>query len=110
MLYSGDFVGGAMQEFKGTPWENPQALINQAPATYAKNFKTPMLIIQNDMDFRVPVAEGLQLFTTLQRLGVPAKMINFPDEGHWVLKPANSAYWHKEVFAWMKKYVPSGGR
>jgi dipeptidyl aminopeptidase/acylaminoacyl peptidase len=56
------------------------------------------------------VAEGLQLFTTLQRLGIPSKMINFPDEGHWVLKPANSAHWHREVFEWLKKYVPPGGR
>ena len=67
-----------------------------------------MLIIHNDLDFRVPVGEGFQLFTTLNRLGVPTRLINFPDEGHWVLKPANSAYWHKEVFAWLKKYVPPG--
>ena len=52
----------------------------------------------------------LQLFGTLQRKGVPSKMINFPDEGHWVLKPANSEFWHKEVFAWLKEYVPPGGR
>ncbi len=69
-----------------------------------------MLIIQNDLDFRVPVSEGQQLFTTLQRLKVPSKFINFPDEGHWVLKPENSEFWHKEVFAWLKKYVPPGGR
>jgi dipeptidyl aminopeptidase/acylaminoacyl peptidase len=48
------------------------------------------------------------MFTTLQRLGVPARMVNFPDEGHWVLKPANSAFWHREVFDWLKKYVPPG--
>ncbi len=68
-----------------------------------------MLIIHNDLDFRVPVSEGRQLFTTLQRLGVPSKFINFPDEGHWVLKPANSAFWHREVFAWLKKYCAAGG-
>ena len=69
-----------------------------------------MLVIHNDLDFRVPVSEGFQLFNTLQRLGIPSKMINFPDEGHWVLKPANSNYWHGEVFAWLKKYVPPGGK
>ena len=69
-----------------------------------------MLIIHNDLDFRVPVAEGHQLFTTLQRLHVPSRFINFPDEGHWVLKPKNSEFWHKEVFAWLKKHVPPGGR
>ena len=94
----------------GLPWEKRDSYEKFSPHRFAKNFKTPMLIIHNDLDFRVPVAEGLQLFTTLQRLGVPSKMINFPDEGHWVLKPANSAYWHREVFAWLKKYAPPGGR
>jgi dipeptidyl aminopeptidase/acylaminoacyl peptidase len=98
-------------EHGGPPWAvKRDSYEKHSPHRFAKNFKTPMLIIHNDLDFRVPVAEGLQLFTTLQRLKVPSKMINFPDEGHWVLKPANSAYWHKEVFAWLKKYAPPGGR
>jgi dipeptidyl aminopeptidase/acylaminoacyl peptidase len=86
-------------EHGGPPWINRESYEKFSPHRFAKNFKTPMLIIHNDLDFRVPVAEGLQLFTTLQRLGIATKMINFPDESHWVLKPANSAYWHKEVFA-----------
>jgi dipeptidyl aminopeptidase/acylaminoacyl peptidase len=97
-------------EHGGPPWAKRDSYEKHSPHRFAKNFKTPVLIIHNDLDFRVPVAEGLQLFTTLQRLGVPSKMINFPDEGHWVLKPANSAYWHREVFAWLKKYAPPGGR
>jgi dipeptidyl aminopeptidase/acylaminoacyl peptidase len=97
-------------EHGGPPWAHPESYKKHSPHLYAKDFKTPMLIIHNDLDFRVPVAEGLQLFTTLQRLGVPARMINFPDEGHWVLRPANSRYWHREVFAWLRKYVPPGGR
>jgi dipeptidyl aminopeptidase/acylaminoacyl peptidase len=97
-------------EHGGPPWRKRDSYEKYSPHKFAQNFQTPMLIIHNDLDFRVPVSEGLQLFTTLQRRGVPAKMINFPDEGHWVLKPANSAYWHEEVFAWLKKYVPPGGR
>ncbi len=98
-------------EHGGPPWgKNRASYEKHSPHRFAKNFKTPMLIIHNDLDFRVPVSEGHQLFTTLQRLGVPSRFVNFPDEGHWVLKPANSAYWHKEVFAWLKKYVPPGGR
>jgi dipeptidyl aminopeptidase/acylaminoacyl peptidase len=58
----------------------------------------------------VPISEGVQLFTSLKRQGVPARFINFPDEGHWVLKPRNSQFWHQEVFAWLKKYVPAGAR
>jgi dipeptidyl aminopeptidase/acylaminoacyl peptidase len=97
-------------EHGGPPWKNRESYEKFSPHRYAKNFKTPMLIIHNDRDFRVPVDQGLQLFNTLQRMGIASKMINFPDEGHWVLKPANSAYWHREVFAWLKKYAPPGGR
>jgi dipeptidyl aminopeptidase/acylaminoacyl peptidase len=98
-------------EHGGPPWgPNRKSYEKHSPHRYAQNFKTPMLIIHNDLDFRVPVSQGHELFTTLQRLGIPSKFINFPDEGHWVLKPKNSEYWHKEVFAWLKKYVPPGGR
>ncbi len=98
-------------EHGGPPWgKNRHSYEKHSPHRYAKNFKTPMLIIHNDLDFRVPVSQGHELFTTLQRLGIPSKFINFPDEGHWVVKPKNSEYWHKEVFAWLKKYVPPGGR
>ena len=98
-------------EHGGPPWgPNPSSYEKHSPHKFAKHFKTPMLIIHNDLEFRVPVSEGRQLFTTLQRLKVPSKFINFPDEGHWVSKPANSAFWHREVFAWLKKYAPPGGK
>jgi dipeptidyl aminopeptidase/acylaminoacyl peptidase len=97
-------------EHGGPPWgPNRKSYEKFSPHRFAKNFKTPMLIIHNDLDFRVPVSQGHELFTTLQRLRVPSKFINFPDEGHWVLKPKNSEYWHKEVFAWLAKYVRPGG-
>jgi dipeptidyl aminopeptidase/acylaminoacyl peptidase len=95
------------------PWEAPGKYREFSPHTKAENlgkFKTPMLLIQNDLDFRCPVGQGIELFTTLQRQGVPSRLINFPDEGHWVLKPANSKYWHEEVFAWLKKQAPPGPR
>jgi len=98
-------------EHGGPPWgPNPKSYEKHSPHKLARNFKTPMLIIHNDLDFRCPIGEGHQLFTTLQRLGVPSRFINFPDEGHWVLKPRNSEFWHKEVFAWLQKYCPPGGR
>jgi dipeptidyl aminopeptidase/acylaminoacyl peptidase len=98
-------------EHGGPPWgKNRTSYEKHSPHRLAKNFKTPMLVIHNDLDFRVPVSEGIQLFTTLQRLGVPSRFINFPDEGHWVLKPQNSRFWHREVFGWLEKYVPPGGK
>jgi dipeptidyl aminopeptidase/acylaminoacyl peptidase len=99
-------------EHGGKPWDKDkrEAFEKFSPHRYADKFQTPMLIIHNDLDFRVPVSEGLQLFNTLQRKGIPSKLINFPDEGHWVTKPKNSEYWHKEVFAWLAKYAPPGGK
>jgi dipeptidyl aminopeptidase/acylaminoacyl peptidase len=99
-------------EHGGPPWgKNRASYEKHSPHKFAANlakYKTPMLIIHNDLDFRVPVSEGIQLFTTLKRQGVESRFINFPDEGHWVLRPRNSEYWHREVFAWLKKYVPPG--
>lgn len=96
-------------EHGGPPWgNNRESYEKHSPHRFAASFKTPMLIIHNDLDFRVPVSEGDQLFTTLQRLGVPSKYINFPDEGHWVAKPANSRFWHNEIFAWLKEHCPPG--
>jgi dipeptidyl aminopeptidase/acylaminoacyl peptidase len=92
----------------GTPWENPKSYDEFSPHNYAKNFKTPNLIIHNELDYRVPFSEGMQLFTTLQRKGIPSKMLYFPDEGHWVLKPANSELWHKTVFDWLADYLKPG--
>ena len=100
-------------EHQGVPWEKPGKYGEFSPHKQAGNlskYKTPMLLIQNDLDFRCPVGQGHELFSALQRQGVPSKLINFPDEGHWVLKPRNSQYWHQEVFAWLKKYVPPGGK
>jgi dipeptidyl aminopeptidase/acylaminoacyl peptidase len=101
-------------EHGGPPWgPNRASYEKHSPHRLAGNlgkFKTPMLIIHNDLDFRVPVSEGQQLFTALQRQGVPSRFVNFPDEGHWVLKPANSRFWHQEVFGWLKKHVPPGGK
>jgi dipeptidyl aminopeptidase/acylaminoacyl peptidase len=72
---------------------------------YAQQIHTPTLVITNELDYRVPVDQGLQLFTALRRNGVPSKALVFPDEGHWVLKPLNSKRWHEEVFAWLKTYL-----
>lgn len=100
-------------EHGGLPWEKPESYARFSPHKKAANlgkFKTPMLIIHNDLDFRCPIGQGHELFSALQRQHVPSRFVNFPDEGHWVLKPKNSEHWHKEVFAWLKKYCPPGGK
>jgi dipeptidyl aminopeptidase/acylaminoacyl peptidase len=98
-------------EFKGHPWdyygkpddENP--FRKWSPSYYAKNFKTPTLVVHGQLDYRLDVSEGLQLFDTLQLLGVPSKMLYFPDEGHWVLKPQNSQLWYKTVNDWVDQWI-----
>jgi dipeptidyl aminopeptidase/acylaminoacyl peptidase len=92
-------------EFKGTPYTNPEMYEKWAPRNSAKNFKTPTLVIHSQLDYRLDVSEGFQLFTTLQTMGVPSKMLYFPDEGHWVLKPQNSQLWYKTVDDWVDQWT-----
>ena len=95
-------------EFKGTPYTNRELYRKWSPHLSAVNFKTPTLVIHGQKDYRLDVSEGFQLFTTLQRLGVPSKMLYFPDEGHWVLKPQNSQLWYKTVNDWVDQWVGKG--
>jgi dipeptidyl aminopeptidase/acylaminoacyl peptidase len=76
-----------------------------SPHLFTASMKTPTLIITNEQDFRVPVDQGLQLFTALRRNGVPSQALVFPDEGHWVLGALNSKRWHETVFGWLQKYL-----
>jgi len=92
-------------EFKGTPYDNRASYEKWSPHQYAKNFKTPTLVIHGQRDYRLDVSEGFQLFTTLQMEGVPSKMLYFPDEGHWVLKPQNSKLWYETVNAWVDQWT-----
>jgi dipeptidyl aminopeptidase/acylaminoacyl peptidase len=92
-------------EFKGTPYDNRASYQKWSPHQYAKNFKTPTLVIHGQRDYRLDVSEGLQLFTTLQMEGVPSKMLYFPDEGHWVQKPQNSQLWYKTVNDWVDQWT-----
>jgi dipeptidyl aminopeptidase/acylaminoacyl peptidase len=98
-------------EFKGHPWDyygkpdSQNPFRKWSPSLYAKNFKTPTLVIHNQLDYRLDVSEGFQLFDTLQLLHVPSKMLYFPDEGHWVLKPQNSQLWYKTVNDWVDQWT-----
>ncbi|KAF9985598.1 putative dipeptidyl-peptidase 5 [Mortierella antarctica] len=94
-------------EFGGLPWED-KAKANYErwnPANFVQNWETPTLIIHSDKDYRLPVTEGLSAFTVLQRRNIPSRLVYFPDENHWVQKPANSLRWHAEVLGWIKKWT-----
>nr|WP_283164384.1 S9 family peptidase [Shewanella corallii] len=94
----------------GHYWEKPEIYKSISPHYFAGNFNTPTLVIHGQLDYRVPVGQGFELFRTLQSRGVESRMIYFPDENHWIMKPNNSIYWYNQVEDWMTKFAEPGGR
>jgi dipeptidyl aminopeptidase/acylaminoacyl peptidase len=92
-------------EFKGMPWENPEMYQKWSPSLFAAEFKTPTLVIHGEQDYRVPYGQGLQLYTALQMKRVPSKLLLYPDEGHWILKPQNSLLWYRTFLDWLAEWV-----
>jgi dipeptidyl aminopeptidase/acylaminoacyl peptidase len=92
-------------EFKGPPWKNRALYDKFSPHRFAANFKTPTLVSHGEQDFRVPIDQGLQLFTTLKRQGIDSRLLYFPDEGHWILKLKNSRLFYDTVFDWLDRYL-----
>ncbi|MES2885547.1 MAG: S9 family peptidase [Pseudomonadota bacterium] len=92
-------------ELGGTPYDKPAAYEKHNPVNHVAKWKTPMLVIQGEKDFRVPTEQGLATFTALQRRGIPSQFLVFPDENHWVLKPQNSVQWHQTVEAWLARWL-----
>ncbi|MBA3666958.1 MAG: S9 family peptidase [Sphingomonas sp.] len=89
-------------------YEDPAAFERWNPVNHVAKWKTPMLVITSEKDFRIPYTQGLASFTALQRRGIPSKLLVFPDENHWVLKPKNSIQWYGEVFGWLNRYIGDG--
>ena len=92
-------------ENRGTPFQNPEGYEKFNPVNHVAKWKVPMLVVQGEKDYRVPVDQGLSTFTALQRKGIESKLLYFPDENHWVLKPANSVLWHDTVNGWLKQHI-----
>jgi dipeptidyl aminopeptidase/acylaminoacyl peptidase len=92
-------------EHGGTPWDNPDGYNKHNPIEFVKNWKTPMFVIHGALDYRVVDTQGLSVFTALQRKGIPSKLLYYPDENHWVLKPHNSIQWHDEVIGWLDQWL-----
>jgi len=94
-------------DMKGPYWQEPkpESYTRFSPHHFVKQWDTPLLVIHNDKDFRVPLTEGLQAFTAAQLQNIPSRFLYFPDEGHWVLKPQNSVLWNRVFFDWLKRYL-----
>ncbi|MGB4784197.1 MAG: S9 family peptidase [Candidatus Acidiferrum sp.] len=107
-MYATEELWFEEHDMQGTPWSNPESYKKWAPVTYAGElgkYKTPTLVIAGEKDYRVPYTQSLEFFSALQRQGVPSKLVVFPDEGHWVLKPQNSQFWYKTFLDWLALYV-----
>jgi dipeptidyl aminopeptidase/acylaminoacyl peptidase len=91
----------------GAYWDKPTPVSYEkfSPHKFVKNWNTPILIVHNELDYRVPLSQGMEAFTAAQLLGVPSRFLYFPDEGHWVSKPQNSLLWQREFFGWLNKYL-----
>ncbi len=103
--YAADGTHGFTQVMGGTPWANVEGMQERNPMFYAKNFKTPMLITHGKLDYRVPYGHSLELYGVLQAMGVPSRLVVYPDENHWILSPQNAIYWNYEVQNWLARHL-----
>jgi dipeptidyl aminopeptidase/acylaminoacyl peptidase len=109
MAYETDELWFDEWEHGGHPYfETPGEFEKWNPVNFVKNWKTPQLVITSEHDFRIPYTQGIAAFTALQRSNIPSRLLIFPDESHWVLKPKNSVQWYHEVFDWERRWMGQG--
>jgi dipeptidyl aminopeptidase/acylaminoacyl peptidase len=106
--WGSDVAEGREVSMGGSPWQNLETVDHWNPIRYAAHFKSPMLVLHGERDFRVPYTQGLQIYSVYKGMGLPARLVVFPDENHWILKPRNSRLWFKEVLGWLGKYLKTG--
>ena len=105
LQYASDVTFGRARNMGGDLWSDPDAVDRWNPARHAAGLSTPMLVVHGERDFRVPLGQGLLCYGVLQARGIPARLVYFEDENHWVLKPANSRLWYDEVLGWIQRFV-----
>ncbi len=103
--YASDMTQGRHKAFGGEPWDGLDQIDRWNPARFAKGMNTPMLVVHGELDYRVPIDQGLECYNVLQGKGVPARLVYFPDENHWVLKARNAVFWYAEVHAWLARFL-----
>ncbi|TVQ17125.1 MAG: S9 family peptidase [Bacteroidetes bacterium] len=105
LQFASDYAGNRGYQYGGTPWENYDKLNAQNPSQFAHNFKTPMLVIHGELDYRVPVAHGFLVYGIYKSMGLEARLVYYPDENHWILSPQNSIYWYEELHNWFERFL-----
>jgi dipeptidyl aminopeptidase/acylaminoacyl peptidase len=109
MYYSTEELWFPEWEMGGTYWQHPELYEKNNPVNFVDRWKTPMLVVHSALDYRIPVTQGIAAFNALQRKGIASQFLYFPDENHWILKPANSILWHDTVLAWLDRWLKPGG-
>ena len=104
-MFASDTPRYRERRWGGFPWDNQESTDRWSPNRFAANIETPMLIIHGDLDYRVVVTQGLECYNTLKIRGVPARLLHYPDEGHWIQKPQNSRLWYNEVHTWFERWI-----
>jgi len=104
MGYSTEELWFEEWEFAGTPFDKPANYEKHNPVNHVARWSVPMLVIHGQLDYRIPVEQGIAAFTALQRRGIESRFLYFPDENHWILKPANSVLWHDTVNDWLARH------
>ncbi|ASB48101.1 S9 family peptidase [Alkalitalea saponilacus] len=105
LQFASDYSGNRAYQYSGSPWENFDQLNANNPAQFAHNFKTPMLVIHGELDYRVPVAHGFLIYGIYKSMGLDARLVYYPDENHWILNPQNSIFWYEELHNWLERYL-----
>jgi dipeptidyl aminopeptidase/acylaminoacyl peptidase len=103
--YASDVTQGRDKSFGGEPWDGLENITRCNPAHAATGFNTPMLVLHGERDYRVPVTQGLECYGVLKAKGIAARLVYFPDENHWILKPRNSVFWYREVHGWLERFL-----
>ena len=109
-MFSDDAYTWHAKELGAWYWEDPEIIRRQSPSTHAAAMRTPTLVVHGALDYRVPDQQGLAYYNTLKARGVDARLLWFPDENHWILKPRNARLWHEEFFAWLERHDPDATR
>lgn len=108
--FASDTTAHRVHAYGGAPWDGLDHMLQWSPAMHAANFKTPMLIIHGELDYRVPVTQGFEVYGVYKGMGLDARLVYFPDENHWILKPNNSVFWFNEFTGWLDRYLGGGAR
>lgn len=106
--FASDATWGRSKNYGAAPWEDPARVSLWSPSRLAAHFRTPTLVLHGEKDYRVPVTQGINLFGVLTGKGVPARLVVFPNENHWITKPQAARLWWSEVFAWLDRYTRTG--